>query len=206
MPEQTTPPANVTQGEPTPTTETVKVTETTTGQFSQDQVNQTIQDRLARVKPPEDYEEAKAALEAQRKREEGEKTELEKAKEDSEAAQRERDEARSEIAAVRRQSAIMLEAFQQGADAEMVVLALEKSPDIKVTKDGQVEGVKEAVAALLERKPNLKVGGPTASSGHFGGAETSTVAEEIAALEREGTAESIRKARDLKIGQMITSG
>jgi len=206
MPDSTETPADGTQGEATPATETSATIKVEAGKtFNEEQVNALIKDRLARAKPA-DYDEAKAALDRERARLEGEKTDLEKAKEDSEAAQRERDEARSEIAAVRRQSAIMLEAFQQGADAEMVVLALEKSPDIKVAKDGQVEGVKEAVTALLERKPNLRVGGPTASGGHFGGAETSTVAEEIASLEREGTAESIRKARDLKIGQMITSG
>jgi hypothetical protein len=201
MPDSTDPTADGTQVTASVTTPEPQVPAGKT--FTQADLDRIVAERVARAKPA-DYDEAKAALEELNARKEGEKTELQKLQEAKVEADRERDEARSEAAATKREAAIMLEAVQQGADAELVVLALKDSPDIKLVK-GEVEGAKEAVEKLLEKKPNLKVGGPTRSGGSFEGANTSTVAEEIAALEREGTPEAIRKARDLKISQMITS-
>ena len=172
--------------------------------FTQADLDRIVADRVARAKPA-DYDDAKAALEREKARIEGEKTELQKATDEAATAARERDEARSEAAATKREAAIMLEAFRQGADAELVVMALKESPEIKLDK-GEVKGVEEAVKALQEKKPNLKVGGPTASGGHFGGADTTTVAETIAALERKGDPASLAEARELKIAQMIASG
>jgi hypothetical protein len=60
------------------------------------------------------------------------------------------------------------------------------------------------VAALIERKPNLKTGGTRQSAGEFGGNDGATVAEKIAALEREGTKDSLREARRLKIRQGLS--
>lgn len=174
--------------------------------FTQEEVDRLIQERLARAtKVPDDYEAAKAALDREAQRKEDEKTEVQKLTEAKAAADAERDEARSEVAKVKRETAIQIEAYAQGADAEMVVLALANDESIKLVK-GQIEGAKEAVTALLEKKPHLKLGQGGRSGGEFGGRDTTTVAEEIAALERKGDAESLRQARDLKIAQMVTSG
>lgn len=201
-------PADGTTGTTTATSSTVEKTEPDSKIFTQDQVDKIVQERLARQasKVPDDYEAAKAALDRENQRKEDEKTEVQRLTEANTVANSERDEARAETVKVKRQSAIMLEAVAQGADAEMVVLALAEDSSIKLSKDGTIEGAKEAVTALLEKKPHLKVQNGTRSGGEFGGKDTSTVAEEIAALERKGDPDSLRKARDLKITQMVQSG
>lgn len=204
-----TPPADGTTGEgggnPAPQSQQAPPVSKT---FSQEDVDRIVQERLARQGPkaPDDYEAAKAALDRENQRKENEKTEVQKLTDALTASNSERDEARAETGKVRREAAIMLEAIAQGADAEMVILALAEDASIKLSKDGTVEGAKEAVTALLEKKPHLKVGTTTRSGGEFGGKDSTTVAEEIAALEKKGDPESIRQARDLKIAQFVQGG
>lgn len=170
--------------------------------FTEEQVNAIVQDRVARAKPA-DYDEAKAALEEKRKRDEGEKTELQKAKEAQAEETQKREAAERRADEALRTSAIRVEALKQGADDDLTAMYLLNDTSIEV-KDGTVVGAKEAVEKALKDKPNLKVGGIRQSGGEFGGADNQTVAEQIAALERKGDPESRRQARDLKIAQGLS--
>lgn len=187
------------QGSPTPTPQAGDTNPQTGRTFTQAELDAIVQDRVARAKPA-DYDEAKAALEAQRKREEGEKSDLQKAREENDTLKADRDNARRQAEEVLRSSAVQIEALKQGADEELVALALSADTSIEV-KDGKVIGAKEAVEKLLERKPNLKVGGVRQSGGEFGGKDGTTVAETISALEKKGDKDSIAEARRLKIAQ-----
>lgn len=169
--------------------------------FTQEQLDAIVQDRVARAKPA-DYDDLKQKAGEYDKLKEGEKTDLQKAQEAAAQAIRERDEALAGRNVATRAAAIQVEALRQGADEELVALALASDTSIEV-KDGKVVGVKEAVEKLLERKPNLKVGAGRQSGGEFGGNDRKTVAEQIAALEQKGDKESMIKARDLKIAQML---
>lgn len=171
--------------------------------FTQADLDRIVADRVARAKPA-DYDEAKAALDEKKRREEGEKTDLQKATEANQTLTQERDAARNEANAVRRDAAIQLEAFRQGADAELVALAL-ASDDTIVVKEGKVEGVEKAVKALLERKPNLKLGGTPASGGEFGGRDGGTVVEQIRTLRQKGDKASLAEARRLEIAQQMAA-
>ena len=210
MPESTAPPADGTTGTQTGTTETPPATGTPATKpeagrtFTEEQVNAIVQDRVARAKPS-DYEEAKAALARENDRKEGEKSDLQKAQEATHQREAERDDARREADEVKRSAAVQIEALKQGADEELVALALANDTSIEV-KDGKVVGAKEAVEKLLERKPNLKIGTGNRSGGEFGGTDGRTVAEDIAALERSGKKEDLAEARRLKIAQMIKAG
>lgn len=205
MPDTPTPPADGTQGDAGAQTPAAGDTNPKTGKtFTQDELNAIVADRVARAKPA-DYDEAKAALEAQKKREEGEKTEIERLTEANQTTQKERDDARREADEVRRSAAVQVEALKQGADEELVALALAGDTSIEV-KDGQVIGAKEAVEKLLERKPNLKVGGVgRQSGGEFGGKDGQTVQEQINALKGKGDRASLAEARRLEIAQHFTS-
>jgi hypothetical protein len=212
MPESTTPPADGTTGTPAATGDgtqsqtpapTAGDTNPQTGKtFTQEELNQIVADRVARAKPA-DYDEAKAAMAELNSIKEGQKTDLQKAQEAAESRKQERDSARSELNAARRTAEIRIEALKQGADEELTMALLANDATIKV-EDGRVVGAAEAVAALIERKPNLKTGGTRQSAGEFGGNDGATVAEKIAALEREGTKDSLREARRLKIRQGLS--
>lgn len=204
MPETQTPPADGTTGDAGAQTPAVGTINVETGKtFTQADVDRIVADRVARAKPA-DYDEAKAALEEQRKRQEGEKTEIQKLTEANQTTQAERDAARREADEVRRGAAVQIEALKQGADEELVALALATDTSIEV-KDGKVIGAKEAVEKLLERKPNLKIGGPgRQSGGEFGGVNQTTVHEQITALESKGDKASLAEARRLKIAQQLS--
>jgi hypothetical protein len=211
MPDNTGTPGDGTQGTPdpatppaTPVTGAAETPKPETRTFTQEQLDAIVTDRVARAKPA-DYDEAKAALEAQRKREEGEKTELQKAQD--KAAE---DEAGRKAAEIRadnalRSAEIRIEAMKQGGDEELVEMALAADTSIEV-KDGKVVGAQKAVEKLLERKPNLKIGTNRVSGGQFGGTDQSTVAEQIAALHQKGDRDSMAEARRLQIAQSIASG
>ena len=172
--------------------------------LTQEQLDKIIADRVARA-VPSDYEELKALKEEKNAATEKEKTELQKAQESEAKAKRERDEARAETLKAKRETAIQLEAVSQGGDPELIALALAGDATIKV-EDGQVVGVKEAVEALLVRKPNLKLGGVRQSGGEFGGTDGKTISEKIAELEKKGDRDSLREARTLKLTQTLARG
>lgn len=206
MPETGTPPADGTtgaEGTGTPDPKAGDTNPATGKTFTQAELDAIVQDRVARAKPA-DYDEAKQALAEKKAREEGEKTDLQKAKDRETELTGERDAARREADEVKRSAAVQIEALKQGADEELVALALAGDTSIEV-KDGKVTGAKEAVEKLLERKPNLKTGGTRQSGGEFGGTDGTTVAEEIAALEKKGDKESMAKARQLKIAQHLAT-
>lgn len=171
--------------------------------FTQAELDAIVQDRVARAKPA-DYDEARAALEELNRRKEGEKSDLQKAQEERDREKARADGAEGRANEALRVAAIQVEALKQGADEELVALAL-ASDDTIAVKDGKVTGAAEAVAKLLERKPNLKAGGVRQSGGEFGGVDGTTVAEQIAALESKGDKASVAEARRLKIAQQLRS-
>ena len=206
MPEINTPPGDGTTGNPTPqaTPPASDGGNPTPGRtFTQAELDAIVQDRVARAKPA-DYDEARAALEELNRRKEGEKSDLQKAQEERDREKARADGAEGRANEALRVAAIQVEALKQGADEELVALAL-ASDDTIAVKDGKVTGAAEAVAKLLERKPNLKAGGIRQSGGEFGGVDGTTVAEQIAALEAKGDKASIAEARRLKISQQLRS-
>lgn len=201
MPEPQTPPADGQQGsgepgnqpaagQPTPPQKPERT-------FTQSELDAIVQDRIARAKPA-DYDEAKAALQREKEREEGEKTELQKAQDAAAEAARERDEAKQTAARERLAARIEVEAARQGADSDLVLAVLGQQADLKL------DDVKSAVEKLLEDKPHLKLNGvPRKQGGEFGGQGHQTIAEEIAALEAKGDRDSLAQARRLKTGQAL---
>ncbi len=208
MPESEAPPADGQQGSEgaqAPAQGTPQADPKPEAKFTQSDLDRIVADRVARAKPA-DYDEAKAALEAQRAREEGEKTELQKAQEANQEATEKLKSADRRLEEVLRASEVRVEALKQGADEELVALALAGDATIKVAKDGTVTGAAEAVAGLLERKPNLKTGGVRRSGGEFGGKDGTTVAEQIRDLQAKGDRESMAEARRLQIAQAFQAG
>src|SRR5688500_512004 len=165
MPDSTRTPADGTTGTPdasatgTPAAEPkAGDTNPQTGKtFTQAELDAIIADRVARAKPA-DYDEAKAALAEKRAREEGEKTEIQKLTEQRDAEKARADGSDQRANTALRTAEIRIEALKQGADEELVAMALAADDTITVEKDGTVKGAKEAVEKLLDRKPNLKLG------------------------------------------------
>jgi hypothetical protein len=148
MPEINTPPADGTTGTDEPeaqTTTEAKVSVTGTKTFTQAELDHAIQERLARAKPA-DYDEAKAALEEKRKRDEGEKTALQKAEEKLKEEGEARKTADQRANDALRTAEIRIEALKQGGDEELIAMALAADPTVKV-ENGEVVGAKEAVEA-----------------------------------------------------------
>lgn len=211
MPESAPPPADGTTGTPEGTPQTPPATadpkagdtNPATGKtFTQDELNAIVSDRVARAKPA-DYDEAKAALDRENARKEGEKTDLEKARESEAARKAERDTARADLTRTLRMSEIRIEALKQGADEELVIALLADDTSITVS-EGKVLGAKEAVEQLIERKPNLTTGGTRRSGAEFGGIDQPTIAEQIAALEGKTDKESRRQLMALKVSQGLS--
>ena len=202
MPETQTPPADGTTGAEGAQTPAVGDQNPETGKtFTQADVDRIVADRVARAKPA-DYDEAKAALDEKRKRDEGEKTEIQRLTEDRDAQKARGDSAEQRANETLRSAAVQVEALKQGADEELVALALAGDTSIEV-RDGKVLGAKEAVEKLLERKPNLKVGVNRQSGGEFGGRDGGTVQEKINSLKAKGDKESLAEARRLEIAQAM---
>lgn len=204
MPEPQNPPADGKQGDGNPQGEPQgqpKGNPEPVRTFTQADLDRIVQERLARAVPA-DYEELKAKAGELDKMKEGEKTELQKAQEAAAEASKRDEASQAELAKVKRLTAIQLQAMAQGADADTVAALLADSKSITV-KDGEVQGVKEAVEALLKEKPFLKIGGHT-SGGEFGGNDGKTIAEQIAELEAKGDRQSRSEARRLKINQAFS--
>jgi hypothetical protein len=204
MPETEKPADGQQSAETKTVTVEVKKPENPERTFTQQELDDIVKARVARA-VPEDYEELKKLKVAKDEEDEAKKNDLQKAQDAATKAKQERDEARAEALATKRETAIQLEAVAQGGDPELVAMALAKDETIKV-EDGQVVGTKEAVEALLTRKPNLKTGGVRQSGGEFGGVNTATTSERIAELEAKGDPQSLAEARRLKVAQHLQSG
>jgi hypothetical protein len=161
--------------------------------FTQEEMDAIIGARLAREKP--DPEVARKAAEYD-KLQEGQKTELQKAQDRADKAEAKAKDAEAKADQTLVRAAIIEQAtVQKAADSQIVVALLAGDPTITV-EDGEVKGVKEAVAKLLKSKPILAGTAGAASGGQFGGNDQRTIDERIAEAERAG---KFGEARDLKI-------
>lgn len=169
-------------------------------EFTQDEFDRIIAERVARAKP-KDYDEL-VALKAQADAEaEARKTALEKATEARIEAERKAQDRVSAADAKLKRAAVLAEAVaQKAADPEIVALLLATSEEITVDEVGEVSGVREAVKKLLRERPVLAGGAPARSGGEFGGVDTPTLPAKVAEAEARG---DHREARRLKLSQII---
>lgn len=178
--------------------------------MTQAELDQMIQDRALRETRTKfgDYEDVKAKAARLDALEEEQKTELQKAQDKATAAETKAEEREQKANAKLLRAEIVAQAAAQGADVDLTVAYLAGSDAVSVDKDGNVTGVKEAVAAALKSKPNLKVtqksGGP--SGGEFGGGDNQTAADTIKALRAKGDKDSLREARTLEIELAMGAG
>lgn len=86
---------------------------------------------------------------------------------------------------------------------DLVIQALITSDQVEVTDDGEVKGVDSALKKLVAAKPKLVAGKktPGQSGGEFGGQETKTLDEQIAAAESKG---DWKLSRRLKLRKLTT--
>lgn len=121
-----------------------------------------FKDLTVKAKKAEEIEAAQRKAEEDRLKEEGKYKEL------TARLERERDEAKEQAKASSINAKIQAAAMKLGAvDPEVVQSLIDRSV-IKVNESGAIEGVDEAVKALLESKPYLKGTGsaaPTVGSG-----------------------------------------
>lgn len=144
--------------------------------FTQADVDRIVQDRLARVKAPTDYDELKAKAARLDEIEEANKTELQKLQE--QLAERDSTATAAAERAERalRRAAVVAAATRAGAvDPDAVFDLLPGKESLTIGDDDQVQGVAEAVEQLLTAKPYL-VGkpAPPAPGGADGGVRGST--------------------------------
>lgn len=123
--------------------------------FSQADVDRIVQDRLARVKPPADYDDLKKAAEKLAEIEAANLSELEKANTRAEQAEQQATAAQERANAALRRAAVVSAAGAAGAVDADAVFALLSKDAVTIGDDGQVTGAEEAVKALLESKPYL---------------------------------------------------
>lgn len=128
--------------------------------MTQEEVDRVVAQRLARDRKDVEaklasFDELKSKAEQYDELQAAQKSELEKLMERAEKAEREREEIaqRANLTAVR--SAVVAEASRQGAIDPEDVVALLASKDFEIDESGNVEGVSEAVSALIEAKPHL---------------------------------------------------
>jgi hypothetical protein len=137
--------------------------------FTQEDVDRIVKDRVARAKskPPDDYEELKAAKARLAEIEEANKTELEKAQtRAAELEQQAKDaDARAREAMLR--SAVVAEAARKNVvDPDAAAVLLDRSV-LEFADDGTPSNIADAMDSLLKAKPYL-VGGARAGSADQG--------------------------------------
>jgi hypothetical protein len=192
---------------PGPATEAPKTEAPKKLEFTQEELDRIIAERVSRAKP-KDYDDLVKLRDERAAAAEVEKTELQREKDARKEAERAAKEMNSKANAKLIRAALLTEATAQDTlDADIVVTLLTESPDIEVDDAGEVHGVKEAVAKLLKDKPILVRKGPSSSGGEFGGNDPKTRAAKIAELERKQNDTSLtlserqragRDARELK--------
>jgi len=161
--------------------------------FTQEELDAIVQQRLARA-TPKDYDDLKAKAAKFDELEAGQKSELDKAIARAEKAEARVHEAEARANSTLKRAAILTEAANQNStDPSVVVALLVNSEDIVITKEGEVEGAKEAVKKLLKDKAYLVKGASGASGGQFGGNDQVSLDDQIAAAEKKGdTYEAMR--------------
>lgn len=169
-------------------------------ELTQEELDRIIADRVRRAQP-KDYDDLKAKATKYDEAEAAKLSEADKAKQAQTAAEAAAAERTAKADTKLKRAAIIAEATaQKAADPDIIVALLAGSEDITVTDDGEVEGVKDAIKALLKSKPIL---GPAQagnrSGGEFGGNDQKTLKERIEELERAG---KYAEARDLKVTMM----
>lgn len=123
--------------------------------FTQADVDRIVQERLARAKPPADYDDLKAAAQRLEEIEAANKSDLEKAQTRADEAEKRAEQAQNRANDALRRAAVMSAATTAGAiDADAVIAMLDQDA-VTIGDDGQVTGAEEAVKALLESKPYL---------------------------------------------------
>lgn len=123
--------------------------------FTQADVDRIVQERLARAKPPADYDELKAAAKRLEEIEAANQSDLEKAQSRADEAEKRAEQAQSRANDALRRAAVMSAATTAGAiDADAVIAMLDQDA-VTIGDDGQVTGAEDAVKALLESKPYL---------------------------------------------------
>lgn len=168
--------------------------------FTQAELDTILAERLARAKPS-DYDDLKTKAAEYDKAQEAGRTELEKAQAAQAKAEGERDAANAAVSSSLIRAAITAEATAAGANSVNAVVAMLASDSSVAVKDGEVEGVKNAIKDLKKSEPGLfgeRTGG--APGGEFGGQTTSSVSEKIKEAEAKGDYDT---SRQLKIGRMV---
>jgi len=144
--------------------------------FTQAELDKIVSDRLKREKDKyADYDAVKAKAKQLDDLEAANKTELERAQAERDTLKAERDAAKAEARATRVQSAVISAASEAGAINPADVMAVLAADAVTVKDDGTIEGVKEAVAAVLATRPHWKASNkPTGDvdQGGRGGATT----------------------------------
>ncbi len=166
--------------------------------LTQEELDAIIATRLKRAQP-KDYEALKAKAqrweEAEAAKRSTEEAATAKAQEAEAAALAKDAKANAKLKA----AAIMKAAVDlKATDTDIVLAMLRDSGDITVDDDGEVDGATAAVKALLKARPILAGKAAPASGAEFGGNDPTSIAEKIAALERDG---KYNEARDLKLQQ-----
>lgn len=141
--------------DPAPTPDAPPAPEESGKAFSQADVDRIVQERLARVKPPADYDDLKAKADKLAEIESANLSELEKANTRAEQAEANAKAATDRANAALRRAAVTSAASTAGAVDTDAVFALLDVDAVTIGDDGQVTGAVEAVTALLESKPYL---------------------------------------------------
>jgi hypothetical protein len=166
--------------------------------LTQEELDAIVANRLKRAQP-KDYDALKAKAEKYDAAEAAKRTAEEQAQADKAAAESAAAERTAKADAKLRRAAIISEATAQKAvDPDIIVALLQGSDSISVDDDGEVDGAKEAVKALLKLKPFLAGKASQNSGGEFGGNDPASIDEKIAQAERAG---DMAGARDLKIAK-----
>lgn len=168
-------------------------------EFTQEELDRIIADRVARAKP-KDYDDLVKLREEREAAAEKEKTDLQREKDARAAAEAKAAETEAKANRILVKAAITAEAAaQNAADTETVVALL--AGDESITVDGEtVKGAKQAVKKLLEDKPFLvKARAPGQSGGEFGGNDSKTLKEQIQEAESK---KDWALARRLKLGML----
>lgn len=166
--------------------------------LTQEELDAIVANRLKRAQP-KDYDALKAKAEKYDAAEAAKLTAEQQALAAKEAAESAAAERTAKADAKLKRAALIAEAMaQKAADPDIIVALLRDSDTITVTEDGEVDGAKEAVKALLKLKPTLVTAGAKSSGGEFGGNDPASIDEKIATAERAG---DWAAARDLKIAK-----
>lgn len=128
------------------------------GKLTQAQVDAIVKDRLAREREKyKDFDAIKSKAEQFDKLDEASKSELEKAQGEANKWKSEAESAIARAETLARRAAVIAEASKQQALVPDDVFALIDRSALKIDNDGNVEGVADAVKAVLDARPHFKM-------------------------------------------------